>query len=262
MQSSTRYWPALAGAALLLMIGRPSAAQTQSFSFINDMSNAEVVNISTDGGANFFNAYAGEYKGQLGNGPVVNIFCTDVNHEIQAGDTYQADTSHKVTDAAGPRVGSYYDGGLASAMNSKDFKPSGSLADSSRAGEIAFLSDNYLNATSATFNNGLSLNENLAAVNLGIWDIAQNGGDGLGKGSFQAKNFDYNLVNSFESLAASHQNYKSSTADWIQAPIDCNGNHKQDYITTAAVPEPATLPLLLIGLSGLGVWAAKRRRTA
>ena len=262
MQFSTRHWPLLAGTALLLMLGRPSAAQTQTFSLVNDFSDAGIVDISTDGGATFFNAYAGEYKGQLNNGPVTNIFCTDVNHEIQPGDTYVADTSHKVTDAAGPLVGSYYNGGLASAMNGADFKPTGSLADSSRASEIAFLSDSYLNATAATFNNGASLQTNLAAVNLSIWDIAQNGGDGLSSGTLQAKDFDSGLVDSLEAQAALHQNYQSATAEWIQAPVAADGTHKQDYVTTAAVPEPATLPLLLVGLSGLGFWAAKRRRTA
>ena len=257
MQFSTRHWPLLAGATLLLALSRPSAAQT--FTYLGDYSNAEVVDISTDGGATFFDAYAGQYKGQLGSGPAINIFCTDVNHGVQTSTPYQADTSHKVTDAAGPLVGSYYNGGLASALTPTDYKPSGSLSAADRASEVAFLSDNYLNATAATFKNGLSLQENLAAVNLGIWDIVENGGDGLTTGTFQVKNFDFGLVDSIEAQAAGHETYKSATADWIQAPVAKDGTHAQDYIATPAVPEPATLPLLLVGLAALGFWAARRR---
>jgi hypothetical protein len=260
MQSSIRHWPVLTVAALLLMVARPSAAQTQSFTLINDFSEASIVSISTDGGADYFSAYAGAYKGQLDNGTIFNVFCTDATHDIAGGDTYLADTSHKVTDAAGPLVGSYYNGGLASALTSSDYKTSGSLGSSSRAGEIAFLSDTYLNATAATFNNGHSLQDNLAAVNLSIWDIAQNGGNGLTTGTFQAQGFDSALVDSFEAQAAAYTDDASSTAQWIQAPVDANGSHAQDFV--AVVPEPATLPLLLVGLSGLGFWAAKRRRSA
>ena len=261
MQSPARHWPLLAGTALLLILGRPSAAQTQTFAYLSDYSNAELVSISTDGGGDFFSAYAGQYKGQLGNGPAINVFCTDINHEIQTGDTYEADTSHKVTDAGGPLVGSYYNGGLASALTATDYKPTGALAASSRASEIAFLSDTYVNATAATFQNGFSLQDNLAAVNLGIWDIAQNGGDGLTTGTFQARDFDFSLVNAIEAQAAQHQSYNSSTAEWIQSPVAADGTHKQDYVSTV-VPEPATLPLLLVGLTGLGFWAARHRRAA
>lgn len=260
MQTRRHFMPILAGAALLLTLGQARSAQAQTFSFVNDLSDAQTVSVSGDGGASFSNVYAGRYKGQLDSDPIINIFCTDFNHEIRTGDQYQANTNYRVTDAAGPLVGGYYNGGLASALNAQDYKPGGSLAASARAGQIAYLTDTYLGA--ANFGNGFSLQDNLAAINLSIWDIAQDGGDGLGAGSLRATGLG-DLAGTYLTEAAGHGGYTSQTAAWIQAPVAYDTTHKQDYVTktVAAVPEPGTFPLLLLGLTGMGAWAARRRRT-
>ena len=64
---------------------------------------------------------------------------------------------------------------------------------------MAFLADSYLNATATTFTNGgqviftqnmagsADLNNNLAAVSLSIWDIMQDGGNGLDTGSVRLR---------------------------------------------------------------------------
>ena len=96
--------------------------------------------------------------------------------------------------------------------------------------------------------------------------VEDGGGGSLGTGQVRVGGTDASLYTglaaSFEDQAAAHENYTSQTADWIQAPVAADGTHKHDYVTTAAVPEPATLPLLSIGLAGIAVWAYKRRTRA
>lgn len=247
-----------------------------------------------NGQGNPFGVYAGRYTAQIGptGGPAImtNIFCVDFSHDIHFGDTYAANTQHLLTDPAAvkAKTDAYYGGGLASALAGADYNPTGSLAASQRASEVAFLADSYLNATSTTFTSGASgstdLNTNLAAVSLSIWDIMQDGSDGLGTGGVQLWNpgtssysgYSASVYSQLTSLSGFYENqakqnatYTSSTAHWIQAPRDVNNGHFQDYVMEVgqtaprglpAVPEPGSFVPMLLGAGGLGALAVIRRR--
>ena len=282
----------MAGLIALAAAGGGAAQADTVFTFNNNLSGAEVVGLV---GANNqpFGVYAGRYQAQIGpaqgQGPISNIFCVDFTHEIQLGDYYTANTQQLLTAPAGTLTNGYYNGGLASALNSSDYSPTGTMAASQRADEVAYLADNYLNATSITFTGGASgstdLNNNLAAVSLSIWDIMQDGANGLGTGSVQLWNpagtqysslYNYSLLTSltgyYETQAAANAGYQSNTAYWIQAPRNSSDGHDQDYVIEggggviphgpAAVPEPASLFPMLLGMSGLAALAVARRRKA
>lgn len=273
--------------ATTLLLG-PSAHAQQQFTFLGDMSESRVLGLSADGGASYFRGYAGRYKGQLDNGPVLNLFCVDLTHHIKAGDQYLANTQFRLTDPAGARSGAYYMGGLASALNSADYKPSGvpdAAEKARRASQAAFLAEKYLNANAFDGLSGsVNATDNLVALNLAEWDIIQDGGDGLNRGSIRA---DASALGAYSPLisyfqaqaqalsqaAAAHQPGVNGVAGtggsayWIQAPRDGLVGHLQDYVyvrpgsAPAAVPEPgatAMLGCLSVVVAGVGL---RRRRT-
>ena len=265
----------LAGAALALSLTGAGAAQaqTQTFTFVNDMSGSQVVTLTDDGGKSYFNGYAGRYEGQIGSGPVSNIFCVDISHEIHAGDTYAANTQYTITNPAGSLSGGYYGGGLASALTDGDIASVTLTQANTRSSEVAYLADNFLNAASFSGASG-SANavDNLTAINLSLWDIVQDGGDGLSAGQVQAGASDASaygsLVSYYEGLAALHTTYASDTATWVQAPQQTPGQHLQDYVYEKpvgpqAVPEPG-MPTVLSCLSLIlgGLWLRRRRQAA
>lgn len=268
-------------AALSLFLGghSRSARADLPFKFIGPGDSAVVylnVNNSVEG------VYAGRYRANL-DGHDIGIFCTDFNHEIFVNDQYSSDTQYLVTDAstspAGALTGAYYNGGLASALNPQDYNPlTTGLTYGQRVSQVAWLADSYLGATAGSFSTG-SLNDNLAGVNLAIWDIVQDGGNGFGAGQVQlaASSAMYaSLATYYEGLAAqSPLNYTSQTADWIQAPRSGATPyiHKQDYITETlprsgaqlppAAPEPspaAAFGFTLLGVAGLMLKTHQRRR--
>lgn len=261
---------ALSGATLTLLGTGLGAAKAETFTLVNDFSGSKTVTVSEDGGKTYFDAYTGRYKGQLGSDAPINIFCVDMTHSIKAGDQYAANTNYHITDAAGARSGNYYQGGLASALVSGDYVTVTAPVAAARAGEVAYLADTYLNASSFSGASGsANVVNNLVALNLAGWDIIQSGGQGLsGKvrvDSAAASSYG-SLVNYYETLAAGHADYTSTTASWVQAPLDASGNHMQDYVyenhapqgTPSPVPEPG-MPTFL-GCLGLVVGGLLLRR--
>lgn len=276
--SSSKTTPWLTGAALVLVLGGATGAraQTQTFTFSSDLSDSQVVTLTQDGGKTGFQGYAGRYKGQIGSAPVTNIFCVDISHEIHAGDTYAANTQYDITSPVGALGGSYYGGGLASALTNGDIASVTLTQASSRASEVAYLADNYLNATSFSGASGsMNTGDNLTGLGLSVWDILQDGGDGLTAGQVQTGASDAaiygGLVSYYEGQAAAHTGYTSQTAGWVQAPQETLGQHMQDYVyekpgmfpSPQAVPEPGVSAILSsLGLVAGGFWLRRKRQVS
>lgn len=266
----------LTAAALIVILGGAKGASAQTFSFSGALPGSQVVTVSSDGGNSYENAYAGRYHGTLAGDPI-NIFCVDISHAIHTSDTYTANTQYHITDAKGSLTGSYYAGGLASAITTNDL---GSVTvtgieASHRASQVAWLADNYLSASSFSGSGNTDLTNNLTAISLSIWDIVRDGGNGLGSGQVKAKHLGSlgSLVSYYEALAGNQTSYQSSTAMWIQAPLSDGGGHLQDYVYVKnggnpGIPQPVPEPgvptmILCMGLvAGAVVVARKRRMTA
>ncbi len=257
--------------------GLPCYAQIVNFTLL-PYEDANLVRLSTDGGMTFFKTDAGRYTGQFGSGPITNIYCDDLNHGIYSGGQYTASTQYMITSPSGPLVNGYYQGGLASALTNGDLTSVGTAEAQKRSSEVAFLADTYLYDYSYSSLAEEDLNQ--SAIGLSIWDIVQDGGDGLSAGQVQAGAADAatygTLVNAYENEASVFaSNYQSGTAIWVQAPVDALGNHQQDFVYVPSevppnapyppVPEASTTVsfglLLALGLGG-AVIAAKRKKVA
>lgn len=264
------------GAPLLAMLSVSASAANPIFSF-EGPGDSGTLYISSNGGVSFLDVYAGRYQGKLDSGSTFNIFCTDANHEITTGETYTADISHNITDPVSTTQDSYggYDGGLGSAMisptgdyGSVSTGSSIALTDTgvafTRSQEVAYLADKYLNASSLS-------QADSTAISASIWDIVQDGGDGLATGTLQSNSAGIAaygaLVSSYESeaLAAVNPAYRSSTATWIQA-VNPNA---QDYVYVPGgstyqltpTPEPSSMAAFAFtgaGLLGLMLFARRR----
>jgi hypothetical protein len=163
---------------------------------------------------------------------------------------------------------------MSSALISGDYNaqfPGGGLTAAQRSSQTGWLADNFLLADASTFSSGLSgstnLNDNLAAIALSIWDINQDGADGITTGQLQVDNDGQiklgSLVSYYQQQAALHSDYASQDNTWIQGPRDASGGHPQDVVGPR-VPEPGTLALLGVLTPALPLAAirARRRRLA
>jgi hypothetical protein len=277
--------------AVFFTLPNLGVARADNFVFTNEGTSSVVYLNGVSSGV-----YAGEYAATF-NGTSINIFCTDFTHEISDGNHYPANSDYSATAAAGPLTANpslttdgYYDGGLASAITQIDYDANvgaGTMSVTQRAHEVAYLANTYLGDSNFTgsLSGYTSTNANLAGVSLAIWDIIQDGGDGLasGNGSVDLNDTtsswtaaDYSefvtLGDYYENQALNAYNANGgsdlySNVDWLQAPRTMNSNgtgnttsnnghysHLQDYVTnstdiiplhTSPAPEPSFSMLLL-----------------
>lgn len=227
------------------------------------------VNLSGNGGASYEDVYSGVYLSRVKT-TTHPIFCVDFNHEVVDGQQYDVDAQYLATAAPGPLVNGYYQGGLASVLVAGDYGPVLSVqAAEERASEVTWLGANYLTVSQNYFDTDASgdtsYTDNETGISLSIWDIMQDGGDGIysGEGSIVADSSAQtaygSLVTYYEAQAAQHTDYTNNYIHWEQAPMS-NGTHSQEFI--GVLPEPSGLEAFACMAGVLGVVALRRRLTA
>lgn len=268
--------------ALIVIIAGLKPASADTFKFVTGNFHATNVKISTNSGSSYFSTEAGEYKATIGTGrntKTIGLYCVDLDHGISAGDTFAANLTYHLTDAAGSTYttggNKYYKGGLTSALgndikaynyNSHQPASSTNLSFSNRASEVAWLADNFQNIKTFSSASGTNnYNKNQTAVGLAIWDIIRDGGNGLGQGtvvgSTSTKTDFSSLVNYYEGLAAAHSSYTSNTAFFVQSPLSHSG-HYQDFVYSTATPTPEAGTSVALALMCVGGMFFRRKKSA
>jgi len=232
----------IAGVVLALMTGfsgSAAQAQTQTVNFIGGKSGkTEPFKVSLNGGASFLGPLSvGVYEGTLSGEPTlgnIEMFCVDIRHDI--GTPFETlALLGDIIDPAESLIGSYYQdasghgGGMASAMNPSDYNPTlpGTGAFDTvakRVAAVSYLAGKYLNSAFPK--------ETLSRVQMAIWDIVQDGGDGANQGNVQAKDTSDNFVDISAILTEAAGQTGAAGPRWIQAPrVGGNpDNHFQDLV--------------------------------
>jgi hypothetical protein len=276
-KSSAAFRLFVAGAALTLTLGlagSANASPTQTFSFLGGKSGKTIqAKVSTDSGGSFSGLFGvGVYRGTLSN--VVGeleLFCTDLHHAVGSPFTTLAMLGKIVDPAEALSAQGYYDdgvgsgGGLYSAMTAADYDPQavGGLVPFSTVAErvnaVAYLVHAYLNSGASK--------ETLGKVQLAIWDIVNDGGDGASAGAFQAKDgadvaFDLSAI---LTEASGWKGFAVRRPEWIQAPRLGDPPKPSDHVQDFAydpVPEPAFYQMAaLLTLGGLGLLRRRGKKS-
>lgn len=152
------------------------------------------------------NVFAGLFSVSLTGAPVeyptaFNSLCVDLFHSISQGDSWEVN----LTPLPNPNL--------------------------NNSGRAAYL---Y-----TTYSNSAATNDDAAGLQLAVWDIVTDGGDGLSTGNFQASNVPSGAVTAANNYLSDSAG-KSGSATWLVAT---NGN-KQNLLGPRSVPEPGSLTLI------------------
>jgi len=225
-----------AGAALTLSPGTSQSAKADYFEFLN-ANGSNSVHITYNNGTSNENALAGAYNIQIGT-TVTTGFCTAVRNNITNNDSTNSATYWNDINSSPLTSVSY------NAVNNSHSQIQNEQA-------AAWVTKNYLH--------GSSTDQTSAA--LAIWDIINDGGDGVTVGNFRilSDSSSYQLgAQSIIDLAYGHGNV--TNVAWEQTPKDstADGAKYQDFAIDP-IPEPAFYQMGAF-LTGGGLLALRLRK--
>lgn len=200
---------------LLAGIVSATAANATTLTFHNVIS-GKFQNLQVNLGGTNSNVAAGAMSVSIDGGAKFTAFCVDLLHWNSNGSSY--------------------------AINVKPMSDSG--PNGNRA---AWLFNNYAA--------GVNTTQKGAALQLALWDVSHDGGDGLSNGWFKSSVSGSLLTEANNLISASVG--QSGSAYWLEA-VSHGNDGKRNQNLMAAVPEPSSIAALLIG----GAAILRRRKRA
>jgi hypothetical protein len=181
--------------------------------------------------------YGGVFLATLDGSNPYPVFCVDLYTDVNPGSPYSVDILSPDDTA--------------------------SLAYSSRLPQAAWLYVTYMPLVDAASNKAVAG----AALQLAIWDVVEDGGDGLSSGSIRVDSAITNPTNIAATNLASSMIAAAQGQSLLNAAVLMNvvGPDGSQTLITAAdafapVPEPSTMALLGVGLLSVAMLKSRRPR--
>lgn len=212
----------LAALAVTALVPAAQAANLEFVGAVSGKSKAVTINYNGDS----MNVNAGALGIKVDGGSIIEAYCVDLEHSIQAGWDWDVNIlsfdSHPATAA-----------NLIKAKN--------------------LLASTYF---------GVDTDNKGAALQLAVWDALYDGGDGLNTGVFEAT-VSGGLATAYNSIVTTANTPTENINDYIFTYYEATshgqyGKKYQDLVSLEPVPEPATMVLL----GGMALAALRKRKQA